>query len=76
MYCDNTVAMSFSNNLKGTHSVRYFDVKCFVVKEKVEQGLIIVVHTPTYSMVADPFAKALPVGIFEAYVSSMGLLGS
>ena len=27
MYCDNTAAMSFSNNLKGTPGVRYIDVK-------------------------------------------------
>ena len=66
--------MSFSNNLKGTLSVRYVDVKYFVVKEKVEEGLIIVVHTPTYNMVADPLTKALPIGIFEEHVSRMGLL--
>ena len=35
MYCDNTAIVSFSNNLKGTPSVRYTDVKYFVVKEKV-----------------------------------------
>ena len=26
MYCNNTVAVSFSNNLKGTLSARYIDV--------------------------------------------------
>ena len=35
MYCDNTAIVSFSNNLKGAPSVRYTDVKYFVVKEKV-----------------------------------------
>ena len=47
MYCDNTATVSFSNNLKGTLSVRYIDVKYFVVKEKVEEGLITIVHRPT-----------------------------
>ena len=47
MYCDNTTTVSFSNNLKGTSSARYIDVKYFVVKEKVEEVLIIVVHRPT-----------------------------
>ena len=69
MYCDNIVAVSFSNNLKGTLGVRYIDVKYFLVKEKVEKGLITVVHTLTYSMVANPLTKALPVGIFEEHVS-------
>ena len=27
MYCDNTVVVSFSNNLKGTPGARYIDVK-------------------------------------------------
>ena len=65
IYCDYTAAMSFSNNLKGTPGARYIDVKYFVVKEKVEEGLITVVHTPTYNMVVDLLTKALPVGLFE-----------
>ena len=76
IYCDNTIMMSFSNNLKGTSGARYIDIKYFVVKEKVEEGLITVVHTPTYSMVAKPLTKALSVGIFEEHVSHMRLLHS
>ena len=76
MYCDNTATMCFSNNLKGTLGARYIDVKYFVVKEKVEEGLITVVHMLTYNMVANPLTKALPIGIFEEHVSRMRLLGS
>ena len=76
MYCDNITAVFFSNNLKGIQGVRYIDVKYFVAKEKVEKGLITIVRTPTYSMVADPLTKALLVEIFEEHVSRMGLLGS
>ena len=76
MYCDNTVAVSFSNNLKRTLGARYINVKYFVVRKKVEEGLITVVHTLTYSMVVDPLTKALPISIFEEHVSLMGLLGS
>ena len=56
--------------------MRYIYVKYFVVKEKVEEDLITFVHTSSYSMVADPLTKALPVGIFKEHVSHMGLLGS
>ena len=45
-----------------------------MVKEKVEEGLITIVHMSTYSMVADPLTKGLPVGIFQEHVSRMGLL--
>ena len=76
IYCDNTAAMSFSNNLKVPPGARYIDVKYFRVKVKVEEGLITVVHIPSYSMVADTLSKALLVGIFEKHVSRMGLLGS
>ena len=68
--------MSCSNNLKGTPNEKYIDVKYFVVKEKVEEGLISVVHMPTYIMVVDPLTKALLVGIFDEHVSHMGLLGN
>ena len=50
MYCDNTATVSFSNNLKGNPGARYIDVKYFVVKEKVEEGLITIGHTLTYSV--------------------------
>ena len=73
MYYDNTAAVFFSNNLKGTPSATYIDVKYFVVKEKVEEDLTIVVHMPSYSMVADPLTKALLVGIFKEHVSCVGL---
>ena len=73
IYYDNIAALSFSNNLKGTPGARYIDVKCFVVKEKIEEGFITAVHT---SMVIDPLTKALSVGIFEEHVSLMGLLCS
>ena len=76
IYYDNTITMSFSNNLKGTLGARYIDKKYFVVKEKVEEGRITVVHTLTYSMVAEPLTKALSVGIFEEHVSHMRLLDS
>ena len=76
MYCDNNAAVSFSNNLKVTLSARYIDVKYFVVKEMVEEGLITIVHMLTCSLVADPLTKALPVDIFEKHASHMGLLGS
>nr|XP_048319515.1 secreted RxLR effector protein 161-like [Ziziphus jujuba var. spinosa] len=53
-------------------------VACYEVTrhEKVEKGLIAVIHTSTYSMVADPLTKALLVGIFREHVSCMGSLDS
>ena len=63
MYRDNTAAVSFSNNLKGTLRARYIDVKYFVVEEKVEEGLITIVHMLTYSMLINLLTKDLLVDI-------------
>ena len=63
MYRDNTAAVSFSNNLKGTLRARYIDVKYFVVEEKVKEGLITIVHTLTYSMLINLLTKDLLVDI-------------
>ena len=71
MFCDNTITVYFSNNLKGTLGARCIDVNYFVVNEKVEEDLITIIHTSTYSIVADQLTKALSVGIFEEHLSRM-----
>ncbi|XP_068336674.1 secreted RxLR effector protein 161-like [Pyrus communis] len=59
---------------KRTSASRLMDVKFLKVKEKVEEGTIDVQHLNTSMMVADPFTKALLVGIFKLQVSRMGIL--
>ncbi|KAM1393996.1 hypothetical protein ACFX2F_030093 [Malus domestica] len=74
--CDNNSAVFFSKNNKRTLASRLMDVKFLKVREKVREGAIQVEHLSTNAMIADPLTKALPIGVFKAHVSRMGILES
>ena len=59
LFCDNFIAISFSRNTRTTPCSKKIDVKLFFVKEKVAYSLILVEHTPTTSMLANPLTKYL-----------------
>ena len=61
LFCDNSVAVSFSRNTRSTSRSKHIDVKFYIVKEKVAESLISVEHTPMTSMLVDPQTKGLPV---------------
>ena len=74
LLCDNSTAVSFSRNTRSTSRSKHIDVKIFFVKEKVAESLILVEHTPTSSMLADPLTKVLPICVFQEHVTRMRLL--
>ena len=76
LYCDNSVAISFSQNTRSTSRSKHIDIKFYFVKEKVAESLITIEHTPTSSMLADPLTKDLPICVFQEHVSRMRLLGA
>ncbi|TQD97236.1 hypothetical protein C1H46_017167 [Malus baccata] len=51
-------------------------LKNFIIQEMVKEEAIEVQHLNTNLMVADPLTKALPIGVFKAYVTRMGVLES
>lgn len=73
MHYDNSITVSFSNNLKSLQRAKYFDVKFYKVKEKIAKSLITIEHMPTHNMMVDPLSKDLLVRPFKGYVSSMRL---
>ena len=76
LFCDNFAAISLSKNTRSTSRSKYIDVKFFFVKEKVVESLILVVRTPTTSMLANPLTKGLPICVFQEHFTRMGLLGA
>ena len=59
LFCDNSTAVSFSRNTRSTSRSKHIDVKFFFVKEKVRESLILVEHTPTTNMLANPLTKGI-----------------
>ena len=65
LFCDNSTVVSFFRNTRSTSRSKNIDVKFFFVKEKVAESLILVEHTSTTSMLADPLTKGLPFVFFK-----------
>ena len=53
IYCDNDVAVCYSNNNSSSTKSRFIDIKYLVVKERVEIGKIAIIHIGTNSMLTD-----------------------
>jgi transposase InsO family protein len=73
---DNTATVFFTKSNKRSSGNRHLNFKYYMVREKVKSGEIVVEHTDTHSMIADPLNKALPATVFHGHVKSMGLLPS
>ena len=75
LFCNNSVAVSFSRNTRSISCSNHIDVK-FFVKEKVAEFLISIEYMSTTSMLANPLTKGLPICVFQEHVIRMGLLGA
>ncbi|KAJ9562492.1 hypothetical protein OSB04_007652 [Centaurea solstitialis] len=73
LYCDNNVAVSFSNSNSSTGAGLYLDTKYLFVRERVEENCITVEYINTSDMLADSLTKGLPPKTFVEHVARMGL---
>ena len=73
LYCNNSVAISFSNSNSSTGAGLYLDTKFLFVRERVEENNLCIEYISTKDMLANPMTKGLPPKVFEELVSKMGL---
>jgi hypothetical protein len=59
IYYDNEPAIFYSYN-KSNGAAKFIYIKCYVVKEKIQDQIIKVEHIRTRQILADPFTKGLP----------------
>jgi len=76
IYCDNTVAVHFSQNNRSFTRSKHFDIKFLFVREKFLDYQTRIEHTVTKNMLADPLTKGLFVGVFQNHVTHMGVVKS
>ncbi|KAL5542825.1 hypothetical protein UlMin_010535 [Ulmus minor] len=74
IFCDNKLAVLYSNNNRSSTKSKYIDIKFLVVKEKVQSGQISIEHIGTNSMIADPLTKGLPPKVFHEHTAHMGVV--
>jgi hypothetical protein len=73
IYCDNEPTIFFSHNNKPSGAAKYIDIKCYIVKEKIQDKTIEVEHIRTHQMLVDPLTKGLPPSVFSKHTTDMGL---
>ena len=74
LFCDNQLAILYSNYNRSSTKSKFIDIKFLVVKERVQSGLISIEHIATNSMIADPLTKGLPPKVFYEHTTHMGVV--
>jgi hypothetical protein len=73
IYCDNEPTVYFSHSIKSSGIAKYVDIKCCIVKDKIQDQTIEIEHIRTHQMLVDPLTKGLPPCMLSKHVASMGL---
>ena len=76
IYCDNTATVFFSKNDKFSSVSKHMNLKCLVVKERVQKQQVSIENIRTTLMVADPLTKELPPKTYLEHVMRMCLLSN
>jgi len=54
-------------------SERNTEIDCHIIREKIQQGLVKLLHVKTNQQLVDILTKALPPGIFSQLSSKLGI---
>ncbi|KAK6147652.1 hypothetical protein DH2020_018564 [Rehmannia glutinosa] len=74
IYTDSRSAYCISQNPCHHERTKHIQIDCHFVREKIQQGLIKVLHIPSSQQVADMFTKALSPNLFHHFISKLGMI--
>ena len=74
LFCDNKLAVLYSNNNRSSTKSKFIDIKFLVVKERVQSRLISIEHIGINSVIADPLTKGLLPKVFHEHTAHMGVV--
>ena len=71
VFCDNKAVIAIAHNLVLHDKTKHVEVDKHFIKEKLENGLIVMPYIPTVEQVVDILTKGLPKKQFDDLVSKL-----
>ena len=69
LFCDNKLAVLYSNNNRSSTKSKHIDIKFPVVKERVQSGQLSIEHIKINSIIVDPLTKEMPPKVFHEHTT-------
>ena len=73
IFCDNTSAINISKNPVQHSRTKHIDIRHHVIRELVENNVVVLEHVETSKQIADIFTKALDSVRFTSLRKSLGV---
>ena len=68
VYCDNVSVIYLVHNSTFHKRIRYIEIDCHIIQEKIQQGIIHFHPVPSSSQLVDVFTKPLHVTFFQCFL--------